>query len=350
MVRWMAMLLGVLGTTPSARADAGGVEEKLLPKDSWTFSVYVENDLFANTDRDYTNGTKITMISPDVSKYTDSGAVPDLFAPLLRLYTRTEREGAIRNVAISLGQNMYTPEDITTTEFQPDDRPYAGWSYLGLGLHAKTTRRLDTLELSLGMVGPASLAEDTQKLVHRIIDAQRPNGWKHQLANEPAINLVYERKYRVFYWGDEGGLGMDFVAHGGGSLGNVFTYLNAGGSLRAGLRVPRDFGTTTIRLAGGASAPTSPEDPRFGSWLGLGFHLFASVDGRVVARDIFLDGNTFADSHSVDKNPFVADLAIGAAITVSRVKASYATVVRTNQWEGQEEPQVFGSITLSASF
>jgi lipid A 3-O-deacylase len=38
---------------------------------------------------------------------------------------------------------------------------------------------------------------------------------------------------------------------------------------------------------------------------GFGWCLFASFEGRAVARNIFLDGNTFTDSHSIDKKTFV---------------------------------------------
>ena len=45
----------------------------------------------------------------------------------------------------------------------------------------------------------------------------------------------------------------------------------------------------------------------------IGAHLFASVDGPGIARNIFLGGNTVRDSHSVNKKPFVADAAVGIA-------------------------------------
>src|SRR3546814_3846176 len=40
-------------------------------------------------------------------------------------------------------------------------------------------------------------------------------------------------------------------------------------------------------------------------WFGL-YH-FVSAEGRLMVRNIFLDGNTFEDSHSVDKYPRVFD-------------------------------------------
>jgi len=47
---------------------------------------------------------------------------------------------------------------------------------------------------------------------------------------------------------------------------------------------------------------------------GRGGYVFAGVEGRAVARDIFLDGNTFQKSPSVDKEPLVGELAVGAAL------------------------------------
>ncbi len=79
-------------------------------------------------------------------------------------------------------------------------------------------------------------------------------------------------------------------------------------------------------------------------------HMFARAEGRAVARNIFLDGNTFRSSHSVDKNIFVADLSLGFAMNWRNSKLSYAFIYRTREFKGQPEGQLFGSITLSIFF
>jgi lipid A 3-O-deacylase len=61
------------------------------------------------------------------------------------------------------GQNIFTPSKIKLEDPPPDDRPYAGWLYGSIGLIAETGQRLDVLDLTLGIVGPASLAEETQR-------------------------------------------------------------------------------------------------------------------------------------------------------------------------------------------
>ncbi len=150
--------------------------------------------------------------------------------------------------------------------------------------------------------------------------------------------------------GEERGFGFDVITHFGGALGNIFTYANLGFEIRAGWNLPQDFGTSTIRPGGDTNDPVAKSDPRRDKETRIGFHVFAFTDGRAVFRDIFLDGNTFADSHSVKKQPFVADVAVGAAFTLGRFKLSYARVSRSREFVGQPSSHSFGSVTLSYTF
>lgn len=65
--------------------------------------------------------------------------------------------------------------------------------------------------------------------------------------------------------------------------------------LRLGQRLPLDYGPPRIQPSLPGSGFFVPPQDRFG------WYLFAGVEGRAVARNIFLDGNTFRDSRSVDK-------------------------------------------------
>ena len=70
---------------------------------------------------------------------------------------------------------MFTPEDLTRTDLIRDDRPYAGWLFGSFGLvlgpngeqkvGSVAFDRIETLQLTLGVVGPASGADRTQKFV-----------------------------------------------------------------------------------------------------------------------------------------------------------------------------------------
>jgi hypothetical protein len=315
-----------------------------------TVVFYLENDYFGGNDRHYTNATRLTWLSSDLTEYDEDTRLPRWGLPLIRKLPLINRPGFQRNVGLSLGQNIYTPEDISRRDLIKDDRPYAGWTYLSLTFHVKNVTRMDVFEVTLGIVGPSSLAKETQRTVHRWVDSKEPKGWDHQLRNELGLTIGWQRNWRLFSAGMGSGFGFDFIPHIGGVAGNVATFANIGGELRIGYNLPFDFGTSFIRLGSGIEAPVDSADPRLRPRKNFGIHLFADVDGRAVARNIFLDGNTWKESHSVDRKRLVADMAAGIAILYKRLKLSYAHVYRTKEFDGQDQSQLFGSVTLAITF
>ena len=208
-------------------------------------------------------------------------------------------------------------------------------------LDRRTWRTLDRFELQLGVVGPASGARDTQSVVHRIIGDPVPQGWGRQLHNEPVFNLNAERIWRVPVAGT--GIGdVDVLPAAGAQLGTVRVAASAGARLRFGQGLERDFGAPRIR-------PTIADPPApVGD--GFGWYVFGGVGGYAVARDIFLDGNTWRDSRSVDRKPFVADFEVGAAVFWRNIRLSYTQVWRTKEFEDQSRIFTFGSVSLAFAF
>ncbi|MBI4633533.1 MAG: lipid A deacylase LpxR family protein [Deltaproteobacteria bacterium] len=326
-------------------------DEEARKSDTLTLSL--ENDLFGfdNKDRYYTHGTKLSWISRDLSNYRDTALVPSWMHPLIERMPFVNDPGDQRSVSLSLGQKIYTPEDKERSDPIRDDRPYAGITYLGLGLHSKNRRQMDTFEFDLGIVGRHSYAEDCQKVIHRWIGSVDPKGWEHQLHDEPVFNLFFERKWKVLQTKGAGSLGFDCIPHLGVAVGNVYTGANLGGQVRFGWNLPNDFGTYLIRPGSDSSSPLDDADPRlFHPFRRFGVHLFLAVDGNAVARNIFLDGNTFRDSHSVNKKPFVADLVAGIGMIIHRFKITYSYVHRTKEFETQKDEQHFGAISVSFTF
>jgi hypothetical protein len=315
-----------------------------------TFFLYFENDFFGGTDRHYTNAFRLTWLSPDLTEYDEDTRLPRWGLPLIRRLPLIHRPGFQRNIGLSLGQNIYTPDDISREDLIKDDRPYAGWSYFSFTFHVKNPAQLDVFEITLGVVGPASYAEETQKVVHRWLQDEEPKGWDNQLRNEPGLILSWQRHWRLIKLGIGDGFGLDFIPRIGGSAGNVSTFGDIGAELRLGYNVPVDFGTSLIRPGSGISAPAGESDPRLRRRGNFGFHIFGDVEGRALARNIFLDGNTWKTSHSVDKKPFVADLSAGFAVLYKRFKLSYSHVYRSKEFDGQDKAQIFGSVALAITF
>ncbi len=332
-------------------------EEGLKPppeEDRNTLSLYLENDNFVSRsdDSQYTNGLKLTWSSPIRKDYPHWAWTHRWLYPLIKYLPFEKQKDRRRNITFSLGQSMYTPEDIEIKERIPDDRPYAGMLYTEMGFHSRTRRDMDSLELLLGLVGPQSYAEETQKAIHDLFGFVEPEGWDHQLQNEPVICIIYEHKKKIFMSGIGSGFGYDGALNTGGGLGNVMTYYNLGFSLRVGWNLPDDFGSFPIRPVSSINGAFGAPNPKGTGSKRIGVHLFSSVEGRAVLHDIFLDGNTFTgdNNSSVDKKPIIADIVNGLCVTWERLKISFAYVIRTKEFDEQDGSQEFGSLGISFAF
>ncbi|MBV8592829.1 MAG: lipid A deacylase LpxR family protein, partial [Caulobacteraceae bacterium] len=281
-----------------------------------------ENDLYApdNRDRHYTNGLRFGWISADDQEPQWARSLTDQL-PLLD-------PTAAHRIGWTLAQSMFTPQDKATSAPVPRDRPYAAWLYGGLKLQTERPDRLDTVELDVGMVGPAALGQQVQDDWHQLIGVSGANGWSHQIKNEPGLDLMLERLWRVplTTGADDGdGTGVDLVPNAVGSLGNVFTYGGGGMTVRFGNDLQADFGPPRI-------SPAVPGSDSFHPRQGFGWYVFAGAGGRAVLRNITLDGNTFSDSQSVRKRPLVADLYGGAAFMYDNARLAYTLTARSKEF------------------
>lgn len=337
---------------------AFGARAAKPPSKSWTFDLQFENDLFANTDQHYTNGIKLSWVSPDLDWFRDLPWLQRDFKlqrsikHALQWLPYSDDPNRQRHVTVSVGQLMFTPSDIQTRTLIPNDRPYAGWLYGSISFDTKTFNVLDSFGLQAGFTGPWSLAEQTQNFVHSVRGIPTAKGWDNQIHTELAFALIYDHKHRYIFnqdflekWG------VDAISDLGAAAGTAFTFARAGLEVRAGWNLPADFGTSLISPGGETSAPADRADPRYQNRIkSFSFDVFAAADGRVVLRDIFLDGNTFTDSPSVDKKLLVGDFVVGASFSYRRIKLAYSHVLRTEEFKGQNGPQKFGSITFSFTY
>jgi hypothetical protein len=314
------------------------------------FTLYWENDTFGGTDSNYTNGIQLSWSTPYLASSQKDGHLPGWSRPVINRLPFVKNPTAQRAISLSLGQLMFTPEDTQASQLVEDDRPYAGYLYFGVGFNSILSNRKDTWQFNVGVVGPASLAQETQDFVHDLIETPRAQGWDNQLQNEPTIEAVYETKWRMLYSQNSIGFGYDLIPHIGGRLGNVAIYANTGAEFRLGWFIPGDFGSCPIR-PGCETNPAFNHD-KTGDFrrIRTSVHLFAILDSRLVLRDIFLDGNSFKESHSVDKKYFVGDLMVGIAVHYRKFKFSYGYTFRTKEFEEQGDPYGFGSFTLSFTY
>jgi len=340
------MLFALLLAGSPSRAEAS----RQQPHTGGTFTFYHENDFYTGNDSDYTNGIRLSWFSPDLSGYEEDQRLPGWGRKIVAALPFHQGDGYLKTVSFSVGQNIYTPEDITDPFRDEQDRPYAGITYLGMGLHSRDTRIMNTWELYLGIVGPHSYAENVQKAVHRWTHSDYPLGWEDQIKDEPFVNLYYERKWRFFRRPVLESLEGDLISHAGCAVGNALTAANAGGQVRIGPTLPNDFGTFSIRPGADSSAPVDGSDPRLHEDPHLGVHLFFALDVACVLANVTLDGNTFRPSRHVDKYPLVMSSATGIGVVMRRMKITYSYVVTTKEYRAQDRQHSYGSLTVSYTF
>ncbi len=344
-----AMALGMAAALVSvvpARADGPA-------PDGGRLTVVEENDyFFHDTDHWFTQGGKISYLTSEVG---DGDFTAPAFAWLDRTLFASDGTPS-RHMDWSIGQSLFTPTDVQAGNPDRRDRPYAAFAYLDGGFVQSTTpaagrgvSRLDDLEIELGIVGPQALGQEAQNDFHEyVLNQSVANGWSYQLRDEPALDLIYQRHWRLDLLNsaeDGKGFGVDIVPDAGGSAGNVYTYANAGATLRVGYRLNADYGPPRILPApsGGDYFDDSVTD--------VGGYLFTGVEGRAVGRNIFLQGNTFTASRHVTALPAVGDFVFGGTLYWGRfLRATVTLDDRSKEFVGQNGPDRFTSLSLSANF
>ena len=337
----------------------------------------LENDLFADTDQNYTNGVAFTAVSHDMIGKLRPECLPApvrLQAELIRylnpgFWSDADNPAHAQNVVVKFGQAMFTPKDFARTDLITDDRPYAGLLYIGMSWNRRThetqseIEMLDTREITLGVIGPMSLARQTQNIIHNIKAIDKFEGWSNQLGNEPALQMALDQKFKT-YQGPGAiapGFSAGFIRSLGLQLGNIETSATAGIEGRIGWNIPNDFGTYPIRPGAENRPPSAAsvhgddgKDLQYLTRPKAGIHLFGTVETKLVLHDFSLDGNLFQSSHSVTRRPWIAQAAVGLSAQSPAaghgVKLALMRVWRTREFEEQGPSHAYGSVSLSIEF
>ncbi|MCW8855201.1 MAG: lipid A deacylase LpxR family protein [Gammaproteobacteria bacterium] len=301
------------------------------------WSIQLENDVLAKSgDHYYTHGTQVSR--------TVAGDAPQWLQDLAVLFPVFESDGLVNGVNYTVGQKIFTADNTQATQPLINDRPYAGYLYFSASLLSSVSRKnnMDSgnvLEFTTGLVGPSALAEEVQSVIHDLFNSDRVNGWGNQLSDELALGVSYARfwqKIRPL----SGSLKYSLAPHVNVTLGNVYTYAASGFMLRVGRQLENDFAPPNIR-------PGFPGLSLFRPSKQYNWYIFAGMEGRWVVRNIFLDGNTFRDSYSVDKKSLVGDFQFGFVFQTGNVRYSLSNVLRTKEFDQQNGNMSFGAINIS---
>lgn len=280
-----------------------------------TIILDVENDVFSDSDYDYTHGTMITYIGNPIFPKS-------LFDSLMN--------EEVHFVEHSIFQFIYTPKKIDKKELQPEDRPWAGWSGYQYVANYRKNRRNIRMGFQLGVVGPYSFAQQSQETVHEIIDSTAPLGWDNQVGHHLAINGILGYQYKFLdnrYYDLSGSLYSLF------GTSHVITGSNIMG--RIGYNVPDSFG----------SSPSEPVSRNFEEH--FSFYLLGGLDGRFVPYNATLDD---IEGYDINTKDFVGDMSLGFGMRYRDFKITYQHVWRTREFERERKIKPFGVVSFSYSF
>lgn len=257
----------------------------------------VENDLFAQRDFDYTHGTKITY--------------------------QIEKENIINS--FSIFQFIYTPEKINVAELQEDNRPWAGWGGFEFVKTYIKEKRYNNIGFNIGMVGPSSFSENSQKIVHKIVGATTPLGWDNQIEDTFALNFIYEMGFILYH-----NKNFSLSSSTGTLIGTTHIIFDANISTKLGYNVPLDYTKQTI-------------EPFF---LKNSYFLLGKITSRRVLYNATIDRASYASSE-----PLVFEGALGVGIIINNWEISYSYVWRTSEYKDDLNfVQPFGNVMIKYDF
>lgn len=307
----LCVMIGLMWSAVATAQDSG--------MNSW--GVSFDNDQWGHgTDSHYTHGTRFFVRSDRTSGWLQR------IAGVLPCHACADPT----EVEYEFGQEIYTPFHTFWPDLIKGDRPYAGWLYAKASLLREQAtsnprlQRFSRIGFQVGVIGPASLAEQAQKWIHEIQKIDLPRGWDHQIGNEPGLVLSYKRGVRYRLSRDTG----DAITHRispyvVGAVGNVSTYLGIGTEFQSSL------------------APRNQRRPADAAW-----RLFLNIEARAVIRNIFLDGNSWSSSHSVEKIPLVADATVGLQYQGRRFGVRLARNIRSPEFDGQPRSNTYGTLSF----
>ena len=321
-------ILLALGVVATLRL---GAQDELVPHQKSFFSILSDNDAYVNQyiDRYYTTGTTFSFTSKEY----------DLSQKWLRFLSYKYDDAKLSRYDIAIHQDIYTPVS-RLAQVDSKDHPYAGFLSLDFMLSNRRKNSLENLKLQLGVVGPLAMAQSVQKLVHVVTNNPIFYGWDQQIKNEFIVNFHYEYIYKYDLL-DTPYFGMDILPALKVALGNANTFLGAGGRIRMGYNLHSDFGVDKINTSFMGSKPFNDD---------FSLYVFGGVLGSYVARDMFIQGNSFGNPTELDLMHFLYDVELGIALLYKGFRFSYVVTHQSKQFIEQPKGHNIGSIMLNFAF
>jgi lipid A 3-O-deacylase len=289
------------------------------------FGFKSENDsyLAQGSDRYYTNG---------------------LFISFRRATDQTKLTNGLEKkiYELTVGQKIYNPISGYAPNPEAQDRPFAGYLYAGGALSwFKSNETALKISAELGVVGPSSLAEDGQDLLHNAVGFYELAGWEYQIKDEAAINLSIQYTRLIHRLVDNL---ADVSLEGYANLGTTYNGAGIGVLMRAG-NINQLFNSSYLNAAIGNNAKTKGLVQREAFF-------YVKPQLNFVAYDATVQGSMFRNNSPItfDVKPIVFAQQVGFNYSSKRFTADFGVIFKTKEIKSSAKAHQWGAISLFYRF
>jgi lipid A 3-O-deacylase len=315
-VLFSSILLGLLAGSVKAQTNVYKNE----------FGFRTDNDAYLalGQDRYYTNGLFITFRhAADQSK----------------LKSKLNK----RIWEIEAGQKMYNPISGHITDIRQVDRPFAGYLYGGASMNwLYSSENNLKLSLQVGTIGPSSLGEDGQVLLHDLVGFYEIKGWESQVRDELGVNAIAEFNHFLHRSGNQK---TDFTLTSNARVGNTFSGAGLGLLLRAGtLNQLFNSASMSGTLVNNSKTPALNEKE---------FFFYAEPSISFVAYDATIEGGLFREDKGLvtfGVKPLVFSQQLGFMYSRKRWTADFSVIFKSREIKSNAKAHQFGSAALYYRF
>lgn len=300
--------------------------------------VYEDNDNInirgVGTDQGYSNGSRIDYfyIKDKPARFFLNSIMPKA------------GDSSINTWGWGLMQVIMTPKNIIKRIPDKNDFPYSGALFTTHSLHSTNSIKKYNIqtEIMLGVMGPPSIAKQTQINAHRIVRIIQPGGWDYQLKTDPLLNISMAGETGLTHINKN----IELI---GGAQGFAGTALN-GASIYSLIRI----GRMMPYFDGYSSQFAIPK----GIKQGRQFYFILRPSVEWVLYNALIDGGIFNHNHEpvpeqpVDPNNdkpeeapmvrkhFVAKLDYGMVLSLGRICISFTQTTMTPMVKGTDIQEV----------
>ena len=307
-----------------------------------TFNLSWDNDLLLGLDQGYTNGVRLSYLTSSSSDpKAASSRLSRAAGKWLDAVPGIDPENQDQAVSFSLRQLMVTPDEIAREQPSQDDLPYAGILFVSSTVWSWDPDNITGYGAHIGVVGPESGAEASQKWAHKLTGSEEPRGWDYQLGTDVVGGLHGTHAQKVWRSGSKGELEQELAWVGSAMISSFRSQARIGGIWRTGKYLPTNFVPDYAGTSSTVGLPAALNDA------GTGWSVFIGVGLEYVPYS-YLEDNS--GQYRFEESAMLAQVGVGATRQWQNLQMALILRATTGEEQSNKDSFSFGTLSLTWSY